>query len=325
MISAAVVLAGGSGRRAALGRNKALADLGGEPVLVRAIAPFLDLVDRVVVVTRPADRAEVAGLVGPEVVVVDGGPTRPASERSGLAAVGDADAVLVHDAARPLVSHGLVGRVLAAVADGVAVVPALPRPVPVAHWPPQDEGPVLHDAVLVDRSALVGVQTPQAVPAEVLRAAFAAADVAEVAGRSVATDTVEPVLRHRPDVDVVVVPGEVRNLKVTWPHDLDRARRLLESPDTDPPPPGLRWRRGRPTGGPPPVDVEVDGVTPVTDSLRVVRDGHVVRAVDRRPLVDVTGDLLTRDGVLDPSVDDLGTALEQAVLDGATLRLRRRR
>ena len=140
-----------------------------------------------------------------------------------------------------------------------------------------------------------------------------------------ATDTVEPVLRHHADVPVCAVAGDPRNLKVTWPTDLGRVRLLLEDPHAAPPVAGLRLRTGRPTGGPPPVQIEVDGVTPVTDSLRVVEDGRVVRVVDRSRLVDVAGDLLALDGVLDDGADDLGAAVEQAVLAGATLRLRRRR
>lgn len=324
MSSAAIVLAGGSGRRAGLGHNKILLEVAGRSLLAWSVAAFAGEVDRIVVVARPADRDEIAALVGDAVAaVVDGGPTRPASERAGLAAVGDAAVVAVHDAARPVVGSGLVRRVLAAAQAGAAAVPALPRPVPLAHWDAPDGATVLHDALLVDRSRLVGVQTPQAAPTEVLRAAFAAADRASSEGH--ATDTVEPVLRHRDDVDVVAVAGDPRNLKVTWPTDVDRVRVLLEDPDAVPPTPGLRHRPGRPTGGPPPADLEVDGATPVTDSLRVVEDGHVVRAVDRQRLVDVTGDLLATDRVLDTAAADLGVAVEQAVLAGATLRLRRRR
>jgi hypothetical protein len=181
---------------------------------------------------------------------------------------------------------------------------------------------VLHDAQLVDRSRLVGVQTPQAAPVALLREAFARDDVA---GTSVATDTVEPLLRHRPDVPVLAVAGSRRNVKVTWRVDLALVRRLAARPDHDPPGPALHRRPGSPTGGPPAADLEVDGVTPVTDSLRVVDgEGRITRVVDRAGLVDVTGDLLARSGVL-PDGDDLGAAVERAVLDGAVLRLRRRR
>lgn len=323
MSTAAVVLAGGSGRRAGLGQNKILQEVAGRSLLAWSVAAFSGEVDRIIVVARPADRDEITAAVGGEVTaIVDGGATRPASERAGLSAVGDAEVVAIHDGARPLVGTALVRRVLAAARDGVAVVPALGRPVPVAHWDAPEGATILHDALLVDRSRLVGVQTPQAVPTEVLRAAFAAADRA---GDTRATDTVESVLQHRPDVEVVAVEGDARNLKVTWPTDVDRIKVLLEDPGAQPPVPGLRHRPGTPTGGPPPADLEVDGVTPVTDSLRVVEDGRVVRAVDRANLVDVTGDLLAASGVLDPGADDLGVAVEEAVLAGATLRLRRRR
>lgn len=321
MTRVAVLLAGGSGTRAGLGRNKVLAEVGGRSLLAWSLAAFRDEVDRVVVVARPADRAAIADAVAGQVdAVVDGGATRAASERAGLAAVGSADVVAFHDAARPLVGVDVVRRVLAEADRGRAAVPAVPRTVPVAHWP--GEEPVLDDAQLVDRSHLVGVQTPQAAPVELLREVFARDDEE---GTSPATDTVEPVLRHRADVPVVAVPGSRRNVKVTWRVDLDLVRRLATQPAVEPPGPALHHRTGAPTGGPPVADLEVDGATPVTDSLRVVDgDGHVTRVVDRTGLVDVAGDLLARDGVL-PAADDLAVAVERAVLGGAVLRLRRRR
>lgn len=320
MTSAAIVLAGGSGQRAALGQNKTLADVAGTPLLRWSVQAFVGEVDRIIVVARPADRAAITEQVGDLVdAVVDGGATRHASERAGLAAVGDVDVVAIHDGARPVVGVDLVRRVLNAAADGAAVVPALPRTVPLAHWDAGDETAVLHDALLVDRSRLVGVQTPQAAPTDVLRAAF---DAVAAGGGQTPTDTVEPVLEQG-GCPVLTVPGDVRNIKVTWPTDVDRARRLLEDPDRRPTPMRLHLRAGRPTGGPPPADLEVDGVTPVTDSLRVVDGDRVVRVVDRTSLVDVRGDLFA--GPDFAGGDDLADAVEAAVLDGATLRLRRRR
>jgi 2-C-methyl-D-erythritol 4-phosphate cytidylyltransferase len=318
----AIVLAGGSGRRVGLGHNKTLAVVADRTLLEWSVTVLAEHVDRIVVVARPADRADIVEVVGSDVAVVDGGATRHASERAGLAAVGDVDVVAVHDGARPVVAADLVRRVLSAAEAGHAVVPGEPRSVPVAHWDAPDGAVVLHDAMLVDRSRLVGVQTPQAAPAEVLRAAFAAA---ERAAGATPTDTVEPVLQHCPGVDVVVVAGDPRNLKVTWPTDVERVRELLTSPGRVPRPASLRLRPGRPTGGAPPADLEVDGVTPVTDSLRAVADGRVVRAVDRSALVDVRGDLLVADPDFASDAADLGAALEAAVLAGATLRLRRRR
>lgn len=324
MTAAAVVLAGGSGRRAGLGHNKALAEVGGRSLLGWSIAALAGEVDRIVVVARPADRDEIQARVGDRAAaVVDGGPTRHESEQAGLAAIGDATVVAIHDAARPAMSAALVRRVLDAARAGDAAVPALGRDVPVAHWDAEDGATVLHDALLVDRTNLVGVQTPQAAPVDLLREAFAAVDAAS--DEPPPTDTVEPILRHLPDVTVRVVRGERRNLKVTWPTDVDRARRLLEDPTAEPPAQELRLRPGRPTGGPPHADLEVDGVTPITDSLRVVDDGRIVRAVDRSHLVDVAGDLLAGGDVLADDLSDLGVAVERAVLDGATLRLRRRR
>lgn len=325
MSRAAVVLAGGSGTRAGLGRNKTLAPLGDSTVLTHAVAALAVHVDRVVVVARAADRAAIRDEVGDLVhAVVDGGATRHDSERAGLAAVGDVDVVAFHDGARPLVPAGVVERVLDAAADGAAVVPALSRVVPVAVWREEHEGGVLHDARLVDRRGLVGVQTPQAAPLALLRAAFdAAAAAGDAPGGQL--DTVEPVLRHLPDAPVLAVDGDPRNLKVTWRADLALAARLLEDPDAPAPVPGLHRREGWPTGGAPPTQLEVDGVVPVTDALRLVRDGRVHGAVDRHGLVDVAGDLLAVPGVLDEAVEDPALAVEAAVAAGARLRLRRRR
>jgi 2-C-methyl-D-erythritol 4-phosphate cytidylyltransferase len=323
----ALVLAGGSGQRAGLGLNKVLATLGDRTVLERSVDALRTHVDHVIVVARPADRAAIVALLqGRVTAVVDGGATRHDSEAAGLAAANglDIDVVMIHDGARPLVDDGTIMRVLAEAAAGRAAVPALERPVPVARWPAGHGGSVLDGAIVVGRGGLVGVQTPQAAPAAALRDAFARARAAVDAPASL-VDTVEPLLRHRSDVAVIAVAGNERNIKLTWPSDIARAERLLQLDSAKPSTLALRMRAGRPTGGPPVAQLEVDGVTPVTDALRVVRDGAVVAAVDRSELVDVTGDLLVMPGALASGVQDLAVAVEMAVADGARLRLRRQR
>lgn len=327
MRAAALVLAGGSGQRAGLGQNKVLAPLGGTTVLERSVAALAPHVAHTIVVARPADRAQIMALLGDRVsAVVDGGSSRHGSEAAGMAAAAElgCDVVAVHDGARPLVDAATIRRVLAEAAEGRAAVPALPRTVPLARWSVHDEGTVLDDAMLVQRHGLVGVQTPQAAPLAALRDAFDRAAAAHDAPAEM-LDTVEPLLRHRPDVEVVAVEGSPRNVKVTWSSDLSRVERLVERPDVVPTTLALRLRDGRPTGGAPVAHLEVDGVTPVTDALRLVRDGRVVAALDRAGLVDVTGDLLASPGVLGEDVGDLADAVERAVTTGAVLRLRRRR
>jgi 2-C-methyl-D-erythritol 4-phosphate cytidylyltransferase len=205
-----VVVGGGSGQR--FGRPKQYESLGGERVIDRSRRIAATAGDGVVVVV-PADDAEREGGVA-------GGATRSESVRAGLAAVPlDATVICVHDAARPMASVDLYGRVIAAVLGGAdAAVP----------------GVAVTDTVkLVDevgrvvetppRARLRAVQTPQAFRAEALRAAHAAGGEG--------TDDAE--LVERAGGVVVVVDGEPDNRKITHPDDLDRARALIADRDDD--------------------------------------------------------------------------------------------
>src|SRR5437588_343982 len=127
----AIVAAAGTGSR--LGRgSKALVRLNGKTTLARVLELFLalDEVDRIVVVGPPsrlesAER-EVAALSPRKPVIVKaGGESRQDSVRAGLAALGEVDFVLVHDAARPLATAALVRRVLAAAIETGAAFPAI--------------------------------------------------------------------------------------------------------------------------------------------------------------------------------------------------------
>ncbi|TMB88632.1 MAG: hypothetical protein E6J37_06440 [Chloroflexi bacterium] len=127
----AIVAAAGSGSR--LGRgSKALVRLNGRTTLARVLELFLalDEIERIVVVGPPsrlenAER-EVAALQPRKPVVVKaGGESRQESVRAGLAALGECDFVLVHDAARPLATATLVRRVLAAAVESGAAFPAI--------------------------------------------------------------------------------------------------------------------------------------------------------------------------------------------------------
>jgi 2-C-methyl-D-erythritol 4-phosphate cytidylyltransferase len=147
---------------------------------------------------------------------VDGGATRSASVRNALAAAGDVDAVLVHDAARPLAEPELFSRTLDALADADAAVAAARLTDTV-----KEAGP---DGLVVrthDRSRLWAIQTPQAFRAAVLRRAL---DVpADVLAQ--ATDDAWLVERAGGRVRVVAAPAS--NIKVTTPHDLRVAELAL--------------------------------------------------------------------------------------------------
>lgn len=191
-------------------------------MLDRSLATARAAADHVVVVLAPGEAAEAEALLesGAADVAVEGGAERADSVRAALAVVeADAAVIVVHDAARPLASAELHEAVVAAVHGGAdAAIPAVAVTDTIKRVAHDTHG----DAVVtetLDRTELVAVQTPQAFRAEVLRAAHAGgADATDDAG-----------LVEAAGGTVVVVPGEVTNVKITGPHDLDVAAVLLQA------------------------------------------------------------------------------------------------
>src|SRR4051794_3691367 len=177
----AIVAAAGRGDRLGADRPKAFAALGGRVLLAESVERLedCDAIDAIVV-AAPVGWEESAILLAEElgagkvVSVVAGGETRTASVAAALAEVADdAEAVLVHDAARPLVTEAVVERLLAALRDGAdGAVPGLA----VADTVKRVDGERVVETLA--RDALVAVQTPQAFAADVLRAAYASGDEA---------------------------------------------------------------------------------------------------------------------------------------------------
>jgi len=210
----ALIVAAGTGERLGIDRPKAFAVLAGRPLL----AESLDRLDRcpwvdAIVVAAPPGWEEPVILLAEELAVtkvvscVTGGATRAESVRAALADVSeDALAVLVHDAARPLVDDRVVERVLKPLAEGYdGAVPALPIPDTVKRVEGRD---VVETLV---RDKLFRAQTPQAFLAPALRRAHVG-DLLE------ATDCAS--LVERTGGRVAVVEGDPRLLKVTTPEDL---------------------------------------------------------------------------------------------------------
>lgn len=221
MRAAVVVPAAGAGRRMG-GAYKPSLTLAGEPLLLHALRPFLAFPEIVqVIVALPA--ALVAAppswltALDPRVQLVAGGAERGDSVRAALAATQpDVDVVLVHDAARPLVTRAIIERALAAAGAGRSVVAAVPLTDTVQQV---DAAGVI--VATPDRSRLRAAQTPQAFPRAVLIDAYARA----AAEGAAATD--DAALVARCGVPVEVFDGDVANLKVTTPADLVLAEALL--------------------------------------------------------------------------------------------------
>jgi 2-C-methyl-D-erythritol 4-phosphate cytidylyltransferase len=210
----AILVAAGRGERLGLDRPKAFANLGDEPLLAEPLrrleaSPWVDGI----VLVAPPGWEEPAILLAEEEgcgkvhACVTGGATRSDSVRAGLAEVpAEALVVLVHDAARPLVSDDVVERVLAPLSEGWdGVVPGLPVGDTLKRV--GADGGV---AETVIRDGLWAIQTPQAFGADVLRRAQAeGGDATDCAG-----------LVEAAGGRVKVVEGDPRLLKVTSAADL---------------------------------------------------------------------------------------------------------
>lgn len=232
------------------GMSKLDEDLGGRPVLQRTVELFVkrDEVGAIIVagphdendydefLTRHGDKL---GLLG--ATVCRGGVThRYETVASALAHVPeDATHVAVHDAARPCVSWELIDRVFEAGKKHDAVIPGVPvadtlKRVSEDATNDADADPL--DAILGDsgkintnvrtvtetvpRANLVGVQTPQLFAADLLRRAYAQADL---------TSTDDAALIEKLGEPVVVVEGDPMNIKITRPSDLHHARLILKT------------------------------------------------------------------------------------------------
>jgi 2-C-methyl-D-erythritol 4-phosphate cytidylyltransferase len=210
----AILVAAGRGERLGLEQPKAFAKLGEDPLLAEPLRRLeeSDWVDAIVLVAPPGWE-EPAILLAEELgcgkvnACVPGGDTRADSVRAGMAEVpADAVVVLVHDAARPLLTEAVIERVLAPLSEGWdGAVPGLPVADTLKRV--GADGAI---AETVSRDGLYAVQTPQAFPADVLRAAVAAGGDA--------TDCAA--LVEARGGRVTVVQGDPQLLKVTTADDL---------------------------------------------------------------------------------------------------------
>jgi len=211
----ALIVAAGRGERLGADRPKALVELAGRPMLHWSIDALEQsgLVERIVVALPP-------GAPAPEgVVAVLGGGSRSDSVRRALAGAGAGDPVIVHDAARPLLTSALVRDTLAALesdADAAAAIAAAPVADTIKRV---DE----HGAVVetLERRRLWAVQTPQVFRRAALERAL------DVSDELLASATDDAWLVERAGGRVIVVHSESQNIKVTSPHDLATAERAL--------------------------------------------------------------------------------------------------
>lgn len=214
---AGVVVAGGSGSRA--GGAKQWRPLGGRPVVRWSVEALLaaGAVEVVVVIPAGTDAeaaGALAGLSGWRSTT--GGATRTASVKAGLERllIDEADIVLIHDAARPLLAPDVIARLLAALETRDAALPVLP----VADSLKRDVGGSSGGAV--ERDGLVRAQTPQAFRLGALKAAYAVWP-----DDAAATDDVA--VFEAAGGAVTLVPGDAALMKLTYPEDFAMAEALI--------------------------------------------------------------------------------------------------
>ena len=213
MTTTALIVAGGRGVRAGDGLPKQYRPLGGEPVIRRTIRAFLRHpgIDIVRCVIHPDDRALYAAAAHgwPLADPAMGRPTRQGSVRAGLEASASSARVLIHDAARPMVPHDMISRVLAALDGAEGACPVLS----VADTLVRDTGEPL------PRAGVHRVQTPQGFHLPAILAAHRAAP------DDTATD--DAGLARAAGLAVTLVPGDERAMKLTEAADFARAEALL--------------------------------------------------------------------------------------------------
>jgi 2-C-methyl-D-erythritol 4-phosphate cytidylyltransferase/2-C-methyl-D-erythritol 2,4-cyclodiphosphate synthase len=219
-IADAVVVAAGSSQRMG-GQDKLDAPIAGLPLLrwaVRAVSAAPEVANVVVVTSaeRATELRDSGWLAPVRARVVAGGRRRQDSVAAGIAAT-DAEIVLVHDAARPFASPGLISRVVEGARQHGAAIPVLPVVDALKHV---DGDRITGTA---EREGLFRAQTPQGARRDLLAAAAAA----HAGGPEVIADEAE--LLARAGVPVHVVAGEAANIKVTLPADLAMARLLAGS------------------------------------------------------------------------------------------------
>ncbi|MGI8742787.1 MAG: 2-C-methyl-D-erythritol 4-phosphate cytidylyltransferase [Bryobacteraceae bacterium] len=198
--------------------------LEGAPILVHTIRKFVShpAVGEIVIASRREDMEWVRELLKREALskpvrLVEGGDSRQSSVENALASLSpDAELVAVHDAVRPFIEHGTLDRLFAEAAASGAAIAGI---VPVDTVKQVHRNKV---RTTIPRERLVLTQTPQVFRFDLLRRAF---DKAREDG-FIGTDESSLVERLE-QIEVTVVPGSDRNIKITKPSDMDLARLFL--------------------------------------------------------------------------------------------------
>lgn len=224
----AIILAGGSGTRAGFDKPKQFIEISGRTMLERSVDAFEANpdIESIVIVSNAMFVAETRALVERNkwyklTALCSGGASRFASANAGLASCpATSTGVLIHDAARPLVSQRIISDVAHALLKYSAVDVAVPS----------TDSLILSDGNTVSRyiprDEAWNVQTPQGFRIGTIFDAYSEALRHEDFN---ATDDCSLVRKYLPDVEVALVKGDNENIKLTYPHDKERMEEILKS------------------------------------------------------------------------------------------------
>jgi 2-C-methyl-D-erythritol 4-phosphate cytidylyltransferase len=224
-VNGAILLAAGRSLRMG-GRDKTAADLAGVPVAAHALRAFAACprIDTIVLVAGPANQALLQDLAakyggGKVAAVVPGGARRRDSVASGLAALPDAKLVVVHDAARPLVTGGMIERgIVLATTHGAAIASGpITDTIKQVALDARDPARVEYT---IDRTRLRAAQTPQSFRRDLLQRAHATTDDDATDDAALVEALGEP---------VVLYDAGGPNPKITQPEDLAVIEALLRA------------------------------------------------------------------------------------------------
>lgn len=224
-MTAAVLLSGGTGNRMGSDIPKQYLDAGGKPVISYCIEAFeaSPVIDRIVVVAAEqyrdlirslfSDEEKFAGFAAP-------GKNRQLSILSGLNAykgiLEDDDGVIIHDAARPLVSEELISKIAEELKKSDAVLPVLPLKDTIYEV---KNGKVTAN---LDRDSLGAGQAPEGFRF----GAYLKANEALLPDRIMdISGSMQPAVMA--GMDIACIPGDERNFKITTPADLERFREII--------------------------------------------------------------------------------------------------
>lgn len=222
MAAVALLLAAGRGERLGVAAPKAFVELAGRPLLQWSLDVLAasHAIERIVLALPEGVSAAPDTVRLPsQAVCVEGGAVRSASVRNALAAGGAGDPVLVHDAARPLLTPELFERVLHAALEPNVDAAIAAAPVTDTVKRAQGTPPIVSNTL--DRAGLWAVQTPQVFRREALERAL---DVSE---ELLAQATDDAWLVERAGGRVAIVASSSENLKVTTRTDLALAELLI--------------------------------------------------------------------------------------------------